>query len=68
MEGGGVDIGKKKRLRPSRGRRTGKGKKSKLVKMTGLNSSGSAASSPELIQGYNYPTKCRSIARLSSVA
>lgn len=62
-----MDIGQKKRLKPSRGRRTGKGKKSKLVKMTGLNS-GSSASSPELIQGYNYPPKCRSIARLSSVA
>lgn len=68
MEGGGVDIGRKKRLRPRRGRRTGEGKKSKLVKTTGLNSNGSPKSSPELIQGYNYPPKCRSVARLASEA
>ncbi len=68
MEGGGEDIGRKKRLRPSTGRRTGEGKKSKLAKTTGLNSSGSPASSPELSQGYNYPPKCQSVARLASEA
>lgn len=45
-----------------------RGKKSKLANTTGLNSSGSPASSPELSQGYNYPPKWPSVARLASVA
>lgn len=58
---------KKKRFRLSRVGRTGEGKKSKLASKMWLNSSGLPAS-PELSQGYNYPPKCPSVARLTSEA
>lgn len=63
----GRDIGREKRLRSCRGE-TGEGKKSKLARTMELNSNGSSASSPELSQGYNYPPKCPSVARLASEA
>lgn len=57
---------KEKEIKTKQRRRDSKGKKSKLAKTTGLNSSGSPASSPELTQGYNYPPKRQSIPRLES--
>lgn len=64
--GGEENRGRRKRLSPTRWGRTGEGMKSKQATTMGLNSSGSPVSLPELSQGYNYPPKCPSVARLGS--
>lgn len=67
MVGGGRTHRKKKEIRTKQSGKDRGGEEEQTADTLWLNSSGLPAS-PELIQGYNYPPKCPSVARLTSKA